>query len=142
MASPDAVQIGQYRGFVMELFFDSFSKEYKISLKGSLTHTTALGADIFGNIQRLDNLMEGIEDRMHNAEAQLENVRAQLENAKAEVDKPFLQEEELRQKMARLDELNISLNMDRRENEIVDGDREDDERGVSEQKKEDRSDCR
>ena len=142
MTSPDAVPIGQYRGFAMDLFFDSFSKEYKISLKGSLTHTTSLGADIFGNIQRLDNLLEGFEDRMHNAEAQLENVRAQLENAKAEVEKPFPQEEELRQKMARLDELNISLNMDKRENEIVDGECEDDEGGLSVQKKEDRSDYR
>ena len=142
MTSPDAVPIGQYRGFAMELFFDSFSKEYKISLKGSLTHTTALGTDIYGNIQRLDHLLEGFEDRMHNAEAQLENVRAQLENAKAEVEKPFPQEEELRQKMARLDELNISLNMDKRENEIVDGDREDDEGGLADRNKEDRHERR
>lgn len=142
MTSSDAVPIGQYRGFAMELFFDSFSKEYKISLKGSLTHTTALGTDIYGNIQRLDHLLEGFEDRMHNAEAQLENVRAQLENAKAEVEKPFPQEEELRQKMARLDELNISLNMDKRENEIVDGDREDDEGGLADRNKEDRHERR
>ena len=142
MTSPDAVPIGQYRGFAMELFFDSFSKEYKISLKGSLTHTTALGTDIYGNIQRLDHLLEGFEDRMHNAEAQLENVRAQLDNAKAEVEKPFPQEEELRQKMARLDELNISLNMDKRENEIVDGDREDDDGCLPDRKKEDRHECR
>ena len=79
---------------------------------------------------------------MHNAEAQLENVRAQLENAKAEVEKPFPQEEELRQKMARLDELNISLNMDKRENEIVDGDREDDDGCLPDRKKEDRHECR
>ena len=142
MTSPDTVPIGQYRGFAMELFFDSFSKEYKISLKGSLTHTTALGTDIYGNIQRLDHLLDGFEDRMHNAEAQLENVRAQLDNAKAEVEKPFPQEEELKRKMARLDELNISLNMDKRENEIVDGDREDDEGGLADQKKEDRHECR
>lgn len=142
MTSPDTVPIGQYRGFAMELFFDSFSKEYKISMKGSLTHTTALGTDIYGNIQRLDHLLDGFEDRMHNAEAQLENVRAQLGNAKVEVEKPFPQEEELKRKMARLDELNISLNMDKRENEIVDGDREDDEGGLADQKKEDRHECR
>ena len=75
-------------------------------------------------------------------QAQLENVRAQLENAKAEVEKPFPQEEELRQKMARLDELNISLNMDKRENEIVDGDREDDEGGLADRNKEDRHERR
>ena len=134
MTSPDTLPIGQYRGFTMELFFDSFSKEYKISLKGSLTHTTALGTDIYGNIQRLDHLLEGFEDRMHNAEAQLENVRAQLENAKAEVEKPFPQEEELMQKMARLDELNISLNLEKRENEIIDGD-QDEERCIIYRKK-------
>ena len=94
------------------------------------------------HIDGLDHLLEGFEDRMHNAEAQLENVRAQLENAKAEVEKPFPQEEELRQKMARLDELNISLNMDKRENEIVDGDREDDEGGLADRNKEDRHERR
>ena len=93
---------------------------------GSLTHTSALGTDIFGNIQRLDNLLEGIESHLHDAEAKLENVKVQLENAKAEVTKPFPQEEELKQKMARLDELNISLNLDKHENEIVDGERDED----------------
>ena len=126
MTSPAAVPLGQYRGFSMELSFDTLSREYKVSLIGSLTHTAALGTDIFGNIQRLDNLLEGIESHLHDAEAKLENVKVQLENAKAEVTKPFPQEEELKQKMARLDELNISLNLDKRENEIVDGDREED----------------
>ena len=126
MTSPAAVPLGQYRGFSMELSFDTLSREYKVSLIGSLTHTAALGTDIFGNIQRLDNLLEGIESHLHDAEAKLENVKVQLENAKAEVTKPFPQEEELKQKMARLDELNISLNLDKHENEIVDGERDED----------------
>ena len=126
MTSPAAVPLGQYRGFSMELSFDTLSREYKVSLIGSLTHTAALGTDIFGNIQRLDNLLEGIESHLHDAEAKLENVKVQLESAKAEVTKPFPQEEELKQKMARLDELNISLNLDKHENEIVDGERDED----------------
>lgn len=120
MTSPDAVPLGHYRGFAMELFFESFSKEYRISLKDSLTHTVSLGTDAFGNIQRMDNVLSSFEDLMHKMEEQLENVRVQLENAKAEVQKSFPQEDELKQKMARLDELNISLNMDRRDSEMVD----------------------
>ena len=142
MTSPAAVPIGQYRGFAMELSFDTLTRNYKVSLIGSLTHTAVLGADIFGNIQRMDNLLEGFEDQMHNTEAQLENVKVQLENAKAEVEKPFPQEEELQQKTARLNELNIKLNMDKRENEIVDGDRDEDEKSPTDRKKEDRNECR
>lgn len=96
-------------------------------MKGALSHTVSLGTDIFGNIQRMDNVLGSFEDQMHNAEAQLDNVRVQLANAKHDVELPFPQEEELRKKQARLDELNISLNMDKRENEIIDGDREEDE---------------
>ena len=142
MTSPAAVPVGRYRGFAMELSFDTLTRNYKVSLIGSLTHTTFLGTDIFGNIQRMDNLLEGFEDQMHNTEAQLENVKVQLENAKAEVEKPFPQEEELQQKTARLNELNIKLNMDKRENEIVDGDRDEDEKSPTDRKKEDRDACR
>ena len=142
MTSPAAVPIGQYRGFAMELSFDTLTRNYKVSLIGSLTHTAVLGTDIFGNIQRMDNLLEGFEDQLHNTEAQLENVKVQLENAKAEVEKPFPQEEELQQKTARLNELNIRLNMDKRESEIVDGDRDEDEKSLTDRKKEDRNECR
>ena len=127
MANPDAIPLGQYRGFELELYFETFSKEYRLTMKGALSHTVSLGTDIFGNIQRMDNMLGSFEDLMHNAEAQLQNVRVQLENAKHDVELPFSQEEELRTKSARLDELNISLNMDRPENEILDSDREEDE---------------
>lgn len=121
MTSPDAVPLGKYRGFDMSLHFDSMSREYKITLKGTLHHPVALGTDIFGNILRLDNCLEGMEERLVICREQLENVRTQLANAKIEVERPFPQEEELRTKSARLDELNILLNMDKPENEIVDG---------------------
>ena len=122
MTSPEPVPLGQYRGFAMDLSFESLFREFKITLKGALYYTTALGTDIFGNILRLDNLLESMKERINTCREQLENTRIQLENAKLEVEKPFPQEDELKRKSARLDELNILLNMDKRESEIVDGD--------------------
>ena len=127
MTSPDSIPIGQYRGFDMELSFDTFSREYKITLIHQLRHTVTLGTDIFGNIQRLDNTLAAFEERMAACAEQLENTRVQLENAKAEVQKPFSQEEELAAKTARLNELNALLNLDKKENEIVDGERGEEE---------------
>ena len=124
MTSPEPVPLGQYRGFAMDLSFDSFKREFQITLKGTTHLTAPIGSDIFGNILRLDHLLDGMEDRMRACKEQLENTKLQLENAKLEVDKPFPQEEELKTKSARLDELNILLNLDKRENEIVDGDRD------------------
>ena len=127
MTNPDPIHIGEYRGFDMELFFDSFSREYKITLKHELRHTVTLGTDIFGNIQRLDNALNSFQEKLTACEEQLENTKVQLENAKLEVQKPFPQEEELKTKTARLNELNAMLNLDKRENEIVDGERAEEE---------------
>lgn len=127
MTSPTPVSLGKYRGFDMELEFNQISREYRITLIGSLRHVTSLGTDVFGNIQRLDNLIEGLPERRKTCQAQLENVRAQLENAKVEAQAPFPGEEELKTKSARLDELNILLNLDKPDNEIVDGERGEDE---------------
>lgn len=120
MTNPDPVPLGQYRGFSMELSFDSFSREFKMTLKNELRHTVALGSDAFGNIQRFDNLLDSLPERLKTCEEQLDNTRTQFENAKVEVEKPFPHEDELKTKSARLDELNILLNMDKRENEIAD----------------------
>ena len=109
MTSPDPIPIGQYRGFNMELSFDTFSREYKITLIHQLRHTVTLGTDIFGNIQRPDNALGAFEERMAACVEQLENMRVQLENAKAEVQKPFPREEELKAKSERLNELNAIL---------------------------------
>ena len=127
MTSPDPIPIGQYRGFDMELSFDTFSREYKITLIHHLRHTVTLGTDIFGNIQRLDNTLGAFEERMAACAEQLENTRIQLENAKVEVQNPFPQEAELKTKSARLNELNALLNLDKAENEIVDGERGEEE---------------
>lgn len=127
MTTPDPISIGRYRGFDMELSFDTFSREYKITLIHQLRHTVTLGTDIFGNIQRLDNALGAFEERMAACVEQLENTHIQLENAKVEVQKPFPQEEELKTKTERLNELNALLNLDKKENEIVDGERGEEE---------------
>lgn len=121
MTSPDPVPLGEYRGFQIELSFDTFEKEYKVKLKGELGYAVSLGTDTFGNITRLDNALEGLPKRLEINEQELENVKTQFETAKVDVEKPFNQEEELKTKTARLNELNALLNVDKRENEIVGG---------------------
>ena len=121
MNSPDPIPLGSYRGFQMELSFDTVERTYKVALKGKLRYTVTLGSDLYGNITRLDNALEGLEKRLDTAVAELENTKKQFETAKIEVTKPFAQEDELKSKTARLDELNILLNMDKPENEIVGG---------------------
>ena len=81
----------------------------------------SLGTDTFGNITRLDNALEGLPKRLEMNEQELDNVKTQYETAKVDVEKPFNQEEELKTKTARLNELNALLNVDKRENEIVGG---------------------
>lgn len=121
MTSPDPKRIGDYRGFYMELSFDTFEKQYKVTLVGMMRYPITLGTDIHGNITRLDNAISSMLDKPKAAEALLENTKTQFANAKEQIEKPFPQEEELRTKSARLDELNILLNMDHKENEIADG---------------------
>ena len=121
MTSPDPVPLGEYRGFQTELSFDTFEKEYKVKLKGELGYAVSLGTDTFGNITRLDNALEGLPKRLEINEQELDNVKKQFETAKVDVEKPFNQEEELKTKTARLNELNALLNVDKRENEIVGG---------------------
>ena len=109
MASPDDIQIGNYRGFSMGLFFEGFSKQYQVILGGSQRYTVALGSDILGNITRIDNAIAGLPDKQEQCRAKLENIKVQYENAKQEVQKTFAKEEELREKSARLEELNALL---------------------------------
>ena len=137
MTNPDAVNLGFYRGFGMELSFDTFSKEYRITLTGKLRHTVPLGTDIFGNILRLDNAVSAMPERQTACREQLEDIKTQLESAKAESQKPFPKEEELKQKSARLAELNTLLDMDKKDNELVDG-----ERSEAEAEKPDRADSK
>ena len=121
MTGTNPIPLGSYRGFQMTLCFDSFEKLFKISLQGALTYKVSLGTDVFGNIQRIDNLLESMPTQQIEYKEKLKNLEIQVENAKQEVAKPFSREAELKEKSARLDHLNILLNMDKRENEIVDG---------------------
>ena len=116
------IPLGEYRGFQMELSFDPFFKDYTVKLSGVRDCGVSLGTDVFGNIQRLDNLLNNFEYQLKSAQNDLTTYETQLASAKVEVEKPFPQEDELKTKSARLDELNILLNMDKQENEIVDGD--------------------
>ena len=121
MNSPDPVPLGAYRGFTTELLFDTVERQYDVRLKGETSRNVPLGEDIHGNITRIDNGIERFEEMLKGAENDLENTEKQFETAKAEAEKPFSKEEELKSKMARLDELNILLNLDKNENEIVGG---------------------
>lgn len=119
MLTPEPMQIGLYRGLTLELSFDSFSQEYRLAMIGQLRHVVTLGTDVFGNIQRMDNLLESLPVKEQACREKLSDLHSQLETAKAEVLKPFPREEELKAKLLRLEELNALLNIDKREPEIV-----------------------
>ena len=121
MNSPDEIPLGEYRGFQMELYFDTVQRNYVVKLKGETSRDIPLGDDAHGNIVRIDNGIERFEETLADTKNSLENTEKQFETAKQEIEKPFAKEEELRAKTARLDELNILLNMDKKENEIVGG---------------------
>ncbi len=121
MNSPDAIPLGEYRGFQMELYFDTVQRNYVVKLKGETSRDVPLGDDAHGNIVRIDNGIERFEEALADTKNSLENTEKQFETAKQEIEKPFAKEDELRAKTARLDELNILLNMDKKENEIVGG---------------------
>ncbi len=128
MLSPEATQIGSYRGLTLELAFDTFAREYRLTMIGQLRHTVTLGTDVFGNLQRMDNALEGLPIKEQACREQLSNLQTQLETAKAEVQKPFPREAELNTKTARLEELNTLLNLDHKEPEIVDAEPDEDQR--------------
>lgn len=111
-----AVAIGEYQGFKMSVFFDSFFSKFTVSLKGQLSHEVEVGADTLGNIQRLNNALESMSQKAADVEQKLINVEHQLDTAKIEVTKSFPQEQELNEKLERLSELNALLNMDEKGN--------------------------
>ena len=120
MTSPDPIPLGEYRGFAMVLCFDPVSREYKVTLSHKMSYSVSLGDDIHGNIARMDNALAGIEAQQTASAELLANAKAQLAAAQEQVSRPFPQEEELRTKSARLDELNIALNLDKRDDECLD----------------------
>ncbi|WP_234973157.1 SNF2-related protein [Holdemania sp. Marseille-P2844] len=120
MTGSDAVFLGQYRGFSTVLAYDGASNEYRMTMKGTLSHTTVLGADIFGNITRMDNVIDGLQGKLDVAREELTETQTQLENARTEMNTPFSKEAELNAKSARLKELNILLNMDQKDRSLLD----------------------
>ena len=121
MHNPEPRALGEYRGFRTEIGFEGANREFYITLKGTFSHKVGLGDDPNGIITRLDNAIGKLTERKANLEYELGELHKQVENAKAEIEKPFVDEALLQEKCRRLDELNAELNMDKRENEIVDG---------------------
>ena len=120
MESTEPVSVGSYRGFEMELSYEAFSKEYQVSLKGALSHRVSLGTDVFGNITRLDNALNGLEQFLESYRGALERTKEQMETAKTEAEKPFPREGELREKSQRLAELTKLLKLDEKDRELLD----------------------
>ena len=108
----EPVQVGSYRGFAMSVSFDAFRQEYTLQLKGQMTHQATLGADPRGNLTRIDNALAQMPQRLESVKAQLDNLYQQQAAAKEEVGRPFPYEDELREKSARLTELDTLLNID------------------------------
>ena len=112
MPNADMMLLGTYRGFELNIRFDSFKNEHQIVLRGELSYPVPLGDDPRGNIVRLDNAIDNFADRIADAENALQNLEQQKQAAEVEVAKPFAQEEELQTKSARLAELDALLNME------------------------------
>ena len=127
MTSEEPVLIGDYRGFSMELSFDSFQKQFYVSLKNELSHKVELGTDVFGNIQRIDNAIEGLEKRLEISKEELANTNTQFETAKAEAKRPFPQEAELQEKTKRLAAVEVLLKMDKKDDNVIDTEISDDD---------------
>ena len=111
MNGVETVPVGSYRGFDMVLSYDSKANEFHMTLKGSLSHPAVLGADAGGNVTRIDNVLEKIDERLESARSQLAHTSEQLENARTEMVAPFPKEAELAEKTRRLNELNVLLNL-------------------------------
>jgi uncharacterized membrane-anchored protein YhcB (DUF1043 family) len=110
--SNETLDLGNYKDFDMAVSYDSFGKVFTVELKREMTHSATLGADVLGNITRINHALEAIPRYLESSVNQLETLKSQLETAKCELGKPFPQETELNEKMARLGELNILLNID------------------------------
>lgn len=105
------MEIGSYKGFTMFLSYDAFRNEHTLTLKGAMSHTAKLGLDARGNLTRIDNALNGMQGRSQSVHKELENLYNQQAAAKVEVQKPFMQEQELKEKIARLAVLDEEINM-------------------------------
>lgn len=124
LKSMEVKTIGNYRGLEIQISYDSMMKIMSATLKNKFSYQVELGTDAFGNITRINNVLDGIEERISKTELNLENIKKQEENAKEEVKKDFPKEQELKDKQAELAEINKELKIDEEEHEIVDEDEE------------------
>jgi hypothetical protein len=118
------IEIGSYRGFKMEVFYDTVNAHYCLNLCGVRKHRVELGADALGNLTRIENELAKLPARLEAAKTKKAETIAQLETAKVEVEKPFAFEDELREKTERLNALNIELNLDEKDTSVVDAEPE------------------
>ncbi len=107
----DPVEIGNYKGFTMYMSYSAFGNEHTLTLKGAMSHSAKLGLDARGNLTRIDNALNGMQERLQAVQKELENLYNQQAAAKVEVQKPFVQAQELKDKTARLALLDKKLNM-------------------------------
>lgn len=126
MTSPGLQELGNYMGFPLFFSFDSFAKQYQITLQGSISHPVPLGTDVHGNITRLNNALDDIPGKLRYCREQLKTLNQQMETAKEQIEIPFAKEEDLQTKSARLAELNSLLNMDQKERVIMDAEPDED----------------
>ena len=124
--------LGSYIGFDLFLSYDPLAKHFEMRIQGALSYRIELGEDVYGNITRMDNALAGIPDRKSRYEKTLSELHDQERNLKAELEKPFAQEDELKEKTARLTELDAMLNLDKHKSETIGEDNEDRDRGAPE----------
>ena len=120
-----SVDVGEYLGFSLKVKFDAFYRKFVLNVKGDMSHPIEIGVDPFGNLTRINNALEAMPAELEEAQTKLSNVEHQLETAKIEVNKPFLQEAELSEKLERLAELDALLNMGEKEDSIIENTTED-----------------
>lgn len=119
-ASPQPVTIGSYRGFRMEVFYDTMYAEYRLNLCGKMKHQVHLGSDALGNLTRIENELSKLPAKLEAAKVKKAETASQLNNAKVEAVKPFAYEDELKEKTERLNALNIELNLDEKAPSAID----------------------
>ncbi len=122
MAEP--AEIGSYRGFKLEVFYDTFNAHYCLYLCGKAKHKVDLGTDPLGNLTRIENELAKIPVKLEAAKTKKAETMEQLETAKIEVEKPFAFEDELKEKAERLNALNIELNLDQKDPAVLDAEPE------------------
>ena len=127
VTSNDTIHLGEYRGFKLDLLYDSFGRQYKVNIKGAMTHTAELGTDELGNFTRMNNVIDGLEKAIVIAKDRLAETEKQFEIAKTDMKKEFPQDEELKKIEARLFELNSELKLDEKVNEVIADDVADDD---------------